>query len=82
MRAWFSAASTPVTLVASNDAPRDGSPAQQAPGVDGFRWLSAEYMRDEALEAGFEDAATEEFRYHRPVSGERVRAIVTCKLGR
>ncbi|RMI44615.1 class I SAM-dependent methyltransferase [Streptomyces triticirhizae] len=65
-------------LVASNDAPRDDSPAQPAPGVHGFHWLSADHLRDEALRAGFGSAETEEYRYRRPISGERVRAVVTA----
>lgn len=70
------------TLVASNDAPKTESRTQKAPGVDGFYWLSANFIRDEATEAGFGDAKTDEFRYHRPVSGERVRAIVTGHVTR
>lgn len=64
------------TLVASNDAPNDGSQVQKAPGVDGFHWLSADFISRQATEAGFDKAETGEFRYHRPLSGERVRSIV------
>lgn len=70
------------TLIASNDAPKDGSEAQKAPGVDGFHWLSCSYMHDQALMAGFESVATDEFCYERPISGERVRAVISGYVGR
>jgi SAM-dependent methyltransferase len=69
------------TLIASNDAPKNGADVEKAPGVNGFYWLSAEYIRDQALKSGFDTAMTEEFRYQRPISGERVRAIVTGYVG-
>jgi SAM-dependent methyltransferase len=65
------------TLIASNDAPSSGGGVQKAPGVNGFYWLSAQYMREEVLRAGFGSSVTGEFRYRRPVSGERVRSIVS-----
>jgi SAM-dependent methyltransferase len=68
------------SLVASNDAPNDGSRFQKAPRVNGFYWLSAEYLRDQSLKAGFDSADIGEFRYTRPVSGERVRAITTAHV--
>ncbi|MFE5855354.1 class I SAM-dependent methyltransferase [Streptomyces sp. NPDC056500] len=64
------------TLIASNDAPNDGSAYQKAPKVNGFHWLSAEYMRHQALASGFDRAETDTFRYQRPISGERIRAIM------
>ncbi len=70
------------TLVASNDAPNDGSSVQKAPGVNGFHWLSTEYLRDQALGAGFDRAATQAFSYDRPVSGPRTRAVMTGFVGR
>jgi SAM-dependent methyltransferase len=70
------------TLLASNDAPNNGAEAQKAPGVDGFHWLSAEYMREQAIAVGFADATTGGFRYRRPISGERVRAIMTGHVSR
>ncbi|MFR9728894.1 methyltransferase domain-containing protein [Saccharopolyspora sp. MS10] len=78
VRGWC--ASGGATLIASNDSPRDGGDVQAAPGVDGFRWLSAEYMRRQALESGFDAVSTAQFRYQRPLSGERVRAVVTCHV--
>ena len=65
-------------LVASNDAPRDGSAVQAAPGVTGFHWLSAEFIRGQAAAGGFDRAELGEFRYRRPLSGERVRSVVTA----
>ncbi|MCX5143868.1 MULTISPECIES: class I SAM-dependent methyltransferase [unclassified Streptomyces] len=64
-------------LVASNDAPGEDRAFEKAPKVNGFHWLSADYMKDQAIAAGFETAETAEFRYVRPISGERVRAIMT-----
>lgn len=81
IRSWLApqsdSASSLATLVASNDAPNDGSEVQKAPGVDGFHWLSAEFISHQAIAAGFDKAETGEFRYRRPLSGERVRSIVT-----
>ncbi len=80
LRSWLvprpDAPSGVASLVASNDAPLDGSEAQPAPGVDGFHWLSADFISAQAMAAGFDGAETAEFRYRRPLSGERVRAVV------
>ncbi|WP_037908655.1 class I SAM-dependent methyltransferase [Actinacidiphila yeochonensis] len=70
------------SLVASNDAPNNGESVQKAPGVNGFHWLSAAYLREQAIEAGFDRAETREFSYNRPVSGPRTRAVMTGYLGR
>jgi 2-polyprenyl-3-methyl-5-hydroxy-6-metoxy-1,4-benzoquinol methylase len=67
-------------LVSSNDSTKNGDPAEKAPGVDGFYWLSASYLRTQALESGFSESWTEEFRYQRPVSGERVRAVMVAHV--
>ncbi|MER5772200.1 class I SAM-dependent methyltransferase [Streptomyces sp. NPDC001985] len=64
------------SLIASNDAPNDGSPYQKAPKVNGFHWLSAAYMSRQALASGFDHTETDQFRYQRPVSGERIRAVM------
>lgn len=84
IRSWLAprphSASGLATLVASNDAPKDGSEVQKAPGVDGFHWLSAAFIRDQAIAAGFDRVETAEFRYRRPLSGERVRSVVTGYL--
>jgi hypothetical protein len=64
------------TLIMSNDAPRNDAVAEPASGVAGFYWLSAEYLREQALASGFTSATTENFSYSRPHSGERVRAVV------
>jgi methyltransferase family protein len=81
IRSWLvprtDSSSGVATLVASNDAPNNGAGVQKAPGVNGFYWLAADYMRDQAIEVGFDSAVTGEFRYRRPISGERVRGIMT-----
>lgn len=82
VRSWMAPASggaAPV-LVSSNDSTKNGDPAQKASGVDGFYWLSASYMRAQALESGFSESWTEEFRYQRPVSGERVRSVMVARV--
>jgi SAM-dependent methyltransferase len=73
VRSWLAPGAA---LVCSNDTPANGEPAQPAPGVDGFYWLSAQYMADQALESGFDDVVTEQIRYRRPLSGERARAVM------
>lgn len=86
IRSWLApspeSSSGLATLVASNDAPNNGAEFQKAPKVNGFYWLSADYMRDQALKAGFDTADTGELRYNRPVSGERVRAIMAGYVAR
>ncbi|WP_328666318.1 hypothetical protein OG905_04635 [Streptomyces sp. NBC_00322] len=82
IRSWLSTSATGRgTLIASNDSTQDGSSVQPAPGVDGFHWLSGEYMREEALTAGFSEVTTEAFIYERPLSGERARAVITATIG-
>jgi SAM-dependent methyltransferase len=68
------------TLIASNDATPDGSPALAAPGVNGFHWLSCEFLREQALAAGFDEASVEQFVYDRPQSGMRTRAVLTARV--
>jgi len=82
IRSWLAAANGTgvATLIASNDAPKNGAPVQPAPGVTGFHWLSADYMRDQAITAGFDHVEVEEFHYQRPVSGRRERAIITARV--
>jgi hypothetical protein len=70
------------SLVASNDAPQNGESVEAAAGVKGFRWLSAEYMRAQALLAGFKAVSTQEYRYQRPISGGRTRAVITAYVAR
>lgn len=78
IRAWLAPARDAgvATFVASNDATNNGALAQPAPGIAGFHWLSAEYMRDEAIAAGYDDVTVEEIHYKRPRSGDRVRSII------
>ena len=63
-------------LVVSSDTPPDRY-AEEAPGVPGFYWLSAECVVDELEAAGYAIAGTETFSYLRPLSGSRTRSIVT-----
>ncbi len=67
-------------LIASNDAPKNGESVQPAPGVPGFHWLAAEYMRAQALSADFAAVSVETFRYRRPLSGERVRSVIHAEV--
>jgi len=68
------------SIVISNDATLDGAPAQPARGVTGFHWLSAEYISDQVREAAFDDVTIDNFRYDRPLSGERIRSIVVAHV--
>jgi SAM-dependent methyltransferase len=82
IRSWLtpSSDSGKATFIASNDAPNNGGQAQPAPGVNGFYWLSVNYLRDQALAAGFSDVETEEFHYQRPLSGDRERSIIVAHV--
>jgi hypothetical protein len=68
-------------LVASNDATRDGSLVQAAPGVTGFHWLSGDYLREQAELAGFDEVTVDSYVYRRPVSGNRVRSVIIARFG-
>lgn len=81
IRSWLTDGTGRGTLIISNDSPQDGEPVQAAPGVPGFHWLSGTYLRDEALASGFSDVTVEFFAYERPLSGERIRAVVTATTG-
>lgn len=82
IRCWLAApmSRAATTFIASNDAPNNGTVAQTAPAVNGFHWLSGEYLQAQAYEAGFDDVSLEKFRYTRPRSGERVRAIIIARV--
>ena len=67
-------------LISSNDSTKNGRSVEKAPGVDGFFWLSASYLRAQALQSGFSESWTEEYRYQRPLSGERVRAVMVAHV--
>lgn len=66
-------------LVISNDRPRGIADVQPAPGVPGFYWLSEDFLRKEADTAGFDELSSTTFRYQRPLSGARERAILTAR---
>ncbi|MFS8096760.1 class I SAM-dependent methyltransferase [Lentzea alba] len=80
IRTWLSPLNGRATLLASNDAPKNDEKVQKAPGVNGFSWLSGEYIGEQAMKAGFTSADVGEFRYTRPISGGRVRAVVAAQL--
>jgi SAM-dependent methyltransferase len=75
IRSWLAPGGT---LIVSNDAPRDGEPVQEAPGVPGFRWLSGSYLAEQARAAGFRETVVESYGYERPLSGPRLRAVLTA----
>jgi SAM-dependent methyltransferase len=80
IRSWLTPCAAGAVLIASNDMPNNDDPVQKAPGVDGFSWLSGEYIGEQALKAGFTSVDVTEFRYTRPISGDRVRAVVAAQL--
>jgi SAM-dependent methyltransferase len=67
------------SLVISNDRPSGLADVQPAPGVPGFYWLSEDFLRKEADTAGFDELTSTTFRYERPLSGTRERAILTAR---
>lgn len=82
IRSWLVPGKSGVaTFVASNDDTQDGSAAQPAPNVRGFFWLSAGYLGDQALSAGFDKVEIEHFHYRRPKSGERRRSVIVAHVG-
>ncbi|MCQ4040523.1 class I SAM-dependent methyltransferase [Streptantibioticus rubrisoli] len=81
IHAWLTADGTRGTFIASNDSPPSAEPTQAAPGVPGFYWLSGEYLRGEALGAGFSAVEVQYFDYDRPLSGQRSRAVITATVG-
>lgn len=67
-------------LVISNDRPPSVANVQPAPGVPGFYWLSEQLLRKEAEAAGFDELTAATFGYQRPLSGPRVRAVLTARV--
>lgn len=76
---WLSRTGRPGTLVLSNDGPPSEADASPAPGVNGFHWLSVRYLTDAASSAGFASVTGRVYRYHRPLSGERLRSVVVAR---
>jgi hypothetical protein len=66
-------------LVISQDRPRGVAEVQPTPGVPNCYWLSEDFLRKQAEEAGFDHPATAVFRYQRPLSGTRERAVLTVE---
>ncbi|MER7048586.1 class I SAM-dependent methyltransferase [Streptomyces jumonjinensis] len=76
IRSWFTDGGT---LIASNDSTRSGEPAEAAPGVNAFYWLSEDYLADQAYDAGFSFAECRTFTYSRPISGPRHRSVLIAQ---
>ncbi|MFJ4770779.1 class I SAM-dependent methyltransferase [Streptomyces uncialis] len=77
VRAWLTDGGT---LIASNDSTMSGTPAEAAPGVNSFYWLSEDYLASQAYEAGFSSAGCETFVYSRPISGPRRRSVLIAHV--
>lgn len=68
------------TLIASNDAPKNGAATEAAPGVNAFHWLAEEYLVEQARAAGFSSATSLGFDYDRPLSGARHRSVLIARV--
>lgn len=67
-------------LVLSNDAPPDRSVEFAShPSVEGFTYISKEFLREALAAAGFEPVEDYYYSYVRPLSGERRRTICTAR---
>ncbi len=77
VRGWL--ASPDSVVVVSNDVPPGDTRVKPAPGVNGFHWLSTDWIADMLVEAGYTPTLTTEFVYERPLSGPRRRAIIAAK---
>jgi hypothetical protein len=77
VRGWL--ASEDSTVIVSNDVPPGDAPVKPAPGVNGFYWLSTEWIAEMLVDAGYTPTLTTEFVYERPLSGPRRRAIIAAK---
>jgi hypothetical protein len=77
LRSWLSIHRG--SLIISNDRPHGLADVQPAPGVPGFYWLSEDFLRKQADTAGFDELLSATFRYQRPLSGTRERAILTAR---
>lgn len=67
-------------LVLSNDAPRDDRAFAPHDRVDGFWFLSKDYLRESLATFGFEPLESYYFPYLRPVSGMRNRTICVARV--
>ncbi|MGB2710810.1 MAG: methyltransferase domain-containing protein, partial [Conexibacter sp.] len=76
VRGWL--ASEQSLVVVSNDVPPGDVDVKPAPGVNGFHWLSTQWIADMLVEAGYTPTLTTEFVYERPLSGPRRRAIIAA----
>lgn len=76
VRGWL--VETGGTVIVSNDVPPGNDPVKPAPGVNGFHWLSTDWIAEMLVEAGYTPTMREEFVYERPLSGPRRRAIIAA----
>jgi hypothetical protein len=76
VRGWL--ASNESTVIVSNDVPPGDARVKPAPGVNGFHWLSTDWISDMLVEAGYTPTLNTEFVYERPLSGPRRRAIIAA----
>ena len=68
-------------LVFSNDAPKTVSAIQRHDTLDGFWFISKDYLVDVMRGAGFDGLESYYFPYFRPISGLRNRTICACHAG-
>lgn len=76
VRGWLSGHEG--TVIVSNDVPPGSDPVKPAPGVNGFHWLSTDWISEMLVEAGYTPTLSTEFVYERPLSGPRRRAIIVA----
>jgi SAM-dependent methyltransferase len=68
-------------IVVSNDSPRTaGVPFEAHDRVEGFWFISREYLRDSLASFGFEPVESYYFPYRRPMSGMRNRTICVARV--
>lgn len=76
VRGWL--ASQDSVVIVSNDVPPGSDAVKPAPGVNGFHWLSTDWIAEMLVDAGYTPTLTTEFVYERPLSGPRRRAIIAA----
>ncbi|MEA5468849.1 class I SAM-dependent methyltransferase [Spirulina sp. 06S082] len=66
-------------LLISNDAATTDAPVHPHPRVKGFYWFSADYLKSELLNVGYQAVETKSFFYNRPLTGKKERLIAIAK---
>ncbi len=75
------ACETPTYCVLSNDAPLERSlKVQKHEAVTDFWYISAEFLFDLLMDYGFTSISSQYYPYERPLSGERLRTIVSFSI--